>query len=92
MPKIAQPAQTNSLRVFRGGFGHQFENKLIILSFDLEISLRMITYRAYVWSRLTNTDMMKQADPEKLQGRIDNICMGRLAEPEGGAFVGSEPG
>jgi 3-oxoacyl-[acyl-carrier protein] reductase len=31
---------------------------------------------------LTNTDMMRQADPEKLQGRIDNICMGRLAEPE----------
>ena len=31
---------------------------------------------------LTNTDMMKQADPEKLQARINNICMGRLAEPE----------
>ena len=31
---------------------------------------------------LTNTDMMKQADPQKLQGRIRNICMGRLAEPE----------
>ncbi len=31
---------------------------------------------------LTNTEMMKQADPEKLQGRIANICMGRLAEPE----------
>ena len=31
---------------------------------------------------LTNTEMMKQADPEKLQGRIGNICMGRLAEPE----------
>lgn len=31
---------------------------------------------------LTNTDMMKQADPEKLQNRIGNICMGRLAEPE----------
>ena len=31
---------------------------------------------------LTNTDMMKQVDPEKLQSRIDNICMGRLAEPE----------
>ena len=31
---------------------------------------------------LTNTDMMKQADPEKLKGRIGNICMGRLAEPE----------
>lgn len=30
---------------------------------------------------LTNTDMMKQADPEKLQSRINNICMGRLAEP-----------
>lgn len=31
---------------------------------------------------LTNTEMMKQADPEKLQKRINNICMGRLAEPE----------
>ena len=31
---------------------------------------------------LTNTAMMRQADPEKLQSRIDNICMGRLAEPE----------
>ncbi len=31
---------------------------------------------------LTNTEMMKQADPEKLKARIDNICMGRLAEPE----------
>ena len=31
---------------------------------------------------LTNTDMMKQANPEKLKSRIDNICMGRLAEPE----------
>ena len=31
---------------------------------------------------LTNTAMMQQADPEKLQSRIHNICMGRLAEPE----------
>lgn len=31
---------------------------------------------------LTNTDMMKQVDLEKLQQRIDNICMGRLAKPE----------
>jgi len=31
---------------------------------------------------LTNTLMMQQADPEKLQNRINNICMGRLAEPE----------
>lgn len=31
---------------------------------------------------LTNTDMMKQADLERLRGRIDNICLGRLAEPE----------
>ena len=30
---------------------------------------------------LTNTAMMQQADPEKLKNRIDNICMGRLAEP-----------
>ena len=31
---------------------------------------------------LTDTEMMRQADPEKLQGRIANICMGRLARPE----------
>jgi 3-oxoacyl-[acyl-carrier protein] reductase len=31
---------------------------------------------------LTNTVMMQQADPDKLQSRINNICMGRLAEPE----------
>ena len=30
---------------------------------------------------LTLTPMMEQADPEKLQERIQNICMGRLAEP-----------
>lgn len=31
---------------------------------------------------LTNTDMMQRADQTKLQGRINNICMGKLAEPE----------
>jgi len=31
---------------------------------------------------LTNTDMMRQVSSEKLQSRINNICMGRLAEPE----------
>ena len=31
---------------------------------------------------LTDTEMMRQADPEKLQSRIANICMGRLAKPE----------
>ena len=31
---------------------------------------------------LTNTDMMQQTDQVKLQDRINNICMGRLAEPE----------
>ena len=30
---------------------------------------------------LTQTAMMEQADIEKLQGRINNICMGRLAQP-----------
>lgn len=30
---------------------------------------------------LTMTKMMEQADQEKLQSRIDNICMGRLAKP-----------
>lgn len=31
---------------------------------------------------LTNTDMMKQAEPDKLKERINNICMSRLAEPK----------
>lgn len=30
---------------------------------------------------LTQTEMMEQADIEKLQGRINNICMGRIAQP-----------
>lgn len=30
---------------------------------------------------LTQTEMMGQADLEKLQGRIANICMGRIARP-----------
>lgn len=31
---------------------------------------------------LTQTEMMEQADIEKLQGRIHNICMGRVAQPK----------
>lgn len=31
---------------------------------------------------LTKTPMMQQADQDKLRKRIENICMGRLAEPE----------
>jgi len=31
---------------------------------------------------LTNTAMMQQVNLENIQSRIDNICMGRLAEPE----------
>ncbi len=30
---------------------------------------------------ITQTGMMEQADIEKLQGRIGNICMGRIAQP-----------
>ena len=30
---------------------------------------------------MTQTAMMEQADIEKLQGRINNICMGRIAQP-----------
>lgn len=30
---------------------------------------------------LTKTQMMEQADPEKLKARINNVCMGRLAQP-----------
>lgn len=31
---------------------------------------------------LTQTEMMEQADIEKLRGRISNICMGRIASPQ----------
>ena len=31
---------------------------------------------------LTETEMMDQADIEKLQRRIDNICLGRIAKPK----------
>lgn len=31
---------------------------------------------------LTNTDMIKQVAYDKLEKRINNICMGRIAEPE----------
>ena len=30
---------------------------------------------------ITQTAMMEQVDLEKLQGRINNICMGRIAQP-----------
>ena len=30
---------------------------------------------------ITQTAMMEQADLEKLQGRVNNICMGRIAQP-----------
>lgn len=30
---------------------------------------------------LTQTEMMEQADIDKLQRRIQNICMGRIAQP-----------
>lgn len=39
---------------------------------------------------LTQTEMMDQADIEKLQGRINNICMGRIARPSdiaGGCLI-----
>ena len=31
---------------------------------------------------ITQTAMMEQADYDKLQGRINNICMGRIAQPK----------
>ncbi len=46
-----------------------------------ELAVKKIRVNA-IAPGLTNTDMMKQANPEKLQSRIDNICMGRLAEPD----------
>lgn len=46
-----------------------------------ELAVKKIRVNA-IAPGLTNTDMIKQADTEKLQDRINNICMGRLAEPE----------
>jgi len=46
-----------------------------------ELAVKKIRVNA-IAPGLTNTDMMKQAAPEQLKGRISNICMGRLAEPE----------
>lgn len=31
---------------------------------------------------LTQTEMMEKTDIKKLQSRIDNICMGRIAQPK----------
>ena len=46
-----------------------------------ELAARKIRVNA-IAPGLTNTEMMRQVDPEKIQKRIQNICMGRLAEPE----------
>ena len=46
-----------------------------------ELAMKKIRVNA-IAPGLTNTDMVKQVDSEKLKGRINNISMGRLAEPE----------
>ena len=46
-----------------------------------ELAAKKIRVNA-IAAGLTQTEMMKQADIEKLQGRINNICMGRIAQPK----------
>lgn len=45
-----------------------------------ELALKNIRVNS-VAPGLTMTPMMEKADPEKLKDRINNICMGRLAQP-----------
>lgn len=45
-----------------------------------ELALKKIRVNS-IAPGLTQTEMMEQADLEKLQGRISNICMGRIAQP-----------
>ena len=52
----------------------------ITISAAKELAAKKIRVNA-VAPGLTRTDMMEQADDEKLKSRIDNIGMGRLAQP-----------
>lgn len=45
-----------------------------------ELALKKIRVNS-IAPGLTQTNMMDQADMEKLQGRINNICLGRIAQP-----------
>ena len=81
---IVNIASMTALRGNRGQMVYSATNGAVISltkSAAKELAPKKIRVNA-VAPGLTNTDMMKQADPKMLEGRIANICMGRLAEPE----------
>lgn len=81
---IVNIASTTALRGNRGQLVYSATKGAVVSltkSAAKELAGKKIRVNA-IAPGLTNTDMMRQADPAKLQGRIDNICMGKLAEPE----------
>lgn len=81
---IVNIASMTALRGNRGQLVYSASKGAVVsmtLSAAKELAEKKIRVNA-IAPGLTNTAMMQQADPEKLQGRINNICMGRLAEPE----------
>lgn len=81
---IVNIASMTALRGNRGQLVYSATKGAVVsltLSAAKELAEKKIRVNA-IAPGLTNTAMMQQADPEKLKGRIANICMGRLAEPE----------
>ena len=81
---IVNIASTTAIRGNRGQLVYSATKGAVISltkSAAKELAPKKIRVNA-IAPGLTNTDMIKLEDPEELQGRIRNICMGRLAEPE----------
>ena len=81
---IVNIASLTALRGSRGQLVYSATKGAVVsmtLSAAKELTEKKIRVNA-IAPGITNTPMMQQADPEKIQYRINNICMGRLAEPE----------
>ena len=81
---IVNIASMTALRGSRGQLVYSATKGAVVsmtLSAAKELTEKKVRVNA-IAPGITNTPMMQQADPEKIQYRINNICMGRLAEPE----------
>ena len=81
---IVNIASMTALRGSRGQLVYSATKGAVVsmtLSAAKELTEKKIRVNA-ITPGITNTAMMRQADPEKIEYRIRNICMGRLAEPE----------
>lgn len=81
---IVNIASTTALRGNKGQLVYSATKGAVISltkSAAKELAEKMIRVNA-IAPGLTNTDMIQLVDQTKLQGRINNICMGRLAEPK----------